>query len=135
MAASTDRSSSCACPGPQSWPDSTAPGGGSSVDLPEEAAGRRWNAPGPATGGEVLMQPQSKRRPYGTGSLVTTTRSHGARVYYGKFREPSGRQIKRRIGLVRTPHEPDGLTKTQAEKRLRDLIENAEATAPIEHAR
>ena len=36
---------------------------------------------------------------------------------------------------MRTPHEPDGLTKTQAEARLRDVIAATEATTPLEHAR
>ena len=75
------------------------------------------------------------RRPYGTGSLLTSTRSDGARVYYAKFRDSQGRQVKRRIGLVRTPHEPDGLTKAQAETRLRDLIAETDAAPPVEHAR
>ena len=75
------------------------------------------------------------RRPYGTGSLLTVTASDGTRTYYAKFRDASGRQVKRRIGLVRTPHEPDGLTKAQAETRLRELMATAEAAAPLEHAR
>jgi hypothetical protein len=46
-------------------------------------------------------------------------------AWYGHWRDPSGRQIKRRIGL----------TKSQAEARLRDPIQTATATAPLEHAR
>jgi hypothetical protein len=75
------------------------------------------------------------RRPYGAGSLLTQARSDGTRVYYAKFRDAHGRQVKRRIGLVRTPHEPDGLTKAQAETRLRELMADTEAAAPVEHAR
>ena len=75
------------------------------------------------------------RRPHGTGSLIVTTRSDGTRVYHAKFRDNAGQQVKRRIGLVRTPHQPDGLTKAQAEARLRDVIATAEATTPVEHAR
>jgi integrase len=75
------------------------------------------------------------RRSYGTGSLLTATRTDGTRVYYCKFRDATGRQIKRRIGLVRTPHQPDGLTKSQAEQRLRDLMHDLEIAAPVEHAR
>jgi integrase len=76
----------------------------------------------------------SARRSYGTGSLLTVTRVGGP-VYYGKFRDASGQQVKRRIGPVRTPHEPDGLTKSQAEARLRDLIATAAAATPVAHAR
>ena len=75
------------------------------------------------------------RRPYGAGSLLTSTRSDGTRVYYAKFRDSAGRQVKRRIGLVRSPHQPDGLTKAQAETRLRDLMATAAVAAPVEHAR
>jgi Phage integrase, N-terminal SAM-like domain len=75
------------------------------------------------------------RRSYGSGSLLTVTQRNGARVYVGKFRDVSGRQVKRRIGRVRSPHEPDGLTKPQAEARLRDLIVTAQTAAPVEHAR
>ena len=56
------------------------------------------------------------RRSYGTGSLLVVTRA-GGRVYYAKFRDGTGQQVKKRIGPVRTPHEPDGLTKSQAEAR------------------
>ncbi len=75
------------------------------------------------------------RRSYGSGSLTTVTRADGASVYVAKFRDASGQQIKRQIGPVRTPHRPDGLTKSQAEARLRDLMQTTIATAPAEHAR
>src|SRR3954468_24948789 len=65
------------------------------------------------------------RRSYGTGSLLVVPGAGGP-VYYGKWRDQSGQQVKRRIGPVRTPHEPDGLTKSQAEARLRDLIATTE---------
>src|SRR4051812_35227880 len=75
------------------------------------------------------------KRSYGSGSLITRTRANGTRVYYGKIRDPSGQQVKRLIGPVRTPHRPDGLTKSQAEARLRDLMRDTTAAAPTEHAR
>ena len=81
------------------------------------------------------MRSKPTRRAYGTGSLFTTTQADGSSVYYGKFRDTSGQQVKRRIGPVRTPHQPDGMTKSQAEARLRDLIANVQAAAPVEHAR
>lgn len=82
-----------------------------------------------------MSAPHPSRRPHGTGSLIIDTRADGVRVYYGKFRDSNGRQVKRRIGLVRTPHEPDGLTKAQAEALLRDVIATTEASTPVEHAR
>ena len=69
------------------------------------------------------------RRSYGSGSLTER-----AGVYYGRWHD-GGRRVQRRIGPVRTPHKPDGLTKTQAEARLRDLIREEAATAPVAHAR
>ncbi len=70
------------------------------------------------------------RRSYGSGSLLNLNGT-----YYGKWRDTAGQQIKRRIGPVRTPHQPDGLTKTQAEARLRDLMRDTTATTPTAHAR
>jgi integrase len=81
------------------------------------------------------MRPKTNRRSYGTGSLLITRQADGTGVYYGKFRDQTGQQVKRRIGPVRTPHKPDGLTKAQAEARLRDLIATVQAAAPFEHAR
>ena len=80
------------------------------------------------------MQNKPNRRPHGAGSLFINKRADGTSVYYAKFRDVTGQQIKRRIGPVRTPHEPDGLTKSQAEARLRDLIVTVQAAAPVEHA-
>ena len=81
------------------------------------------------------MQHKANRRSYGTGSLFITTQADGTRVYYATSATRTGQQVKRRIGLVRTPHEPDGLTKPQAEARLRDLIATVHAAAPVERAR
>ncbi len=71
----------------------------------------------------------SARRAYGTGSIIERKGT-----YYGKWRD-GDRQVKRKLGPVRTPHRPDGLTKTQAESRLRDLIREVAASAPVAHAR
>jgi hypothetical protein len=56
------------------------------------------------------------RRDYGTGSLRIVGRS-----WVGSWYGPDGRRIQRRVGTARTPGERDGLTKPQAEKRLREL--------------
>lgn len=69
------------------------------------------------------MQDQpSARRTHGTGSLIE---KNG--VYFGKWRV-DGRQVMRRLGPVRKPASRDGLTRTQAEARLRVLM--TEMTAP-----
>ncbi len=56
------------------------------------------------------------RRDYGTGSLRLVGRS-----WVGSWYGPDGRRIQRKVGPARTPGERDGLTKAQAEKRLREL--------------
>jgi integrase len=65
------------------------------------------------------------RRPHGTGALIERDGS-----YYGKWRV-GGQQIKRKLGPVRTPSSRDGLTKAQAEAKLRSLIGEA-AAPPVE---
>jgi len=59
------------------------------------------------------------KRSYGTGHLYETNGS-----WYGRWRDPSGRQRNRKVGAMRTPGERDGLTKTQAEAKLRAMIED-----------
>lgn len=70
---------------------------------------------------------RSARRAYGSGSLFE---SDG--VWYGKWRV-NGRQVKRRIGPKRTRGEADGLTKAQAEARLRELFAEV-AAGDVKHA-
>ncbi len=63
------------------------------------------------------------RRPYGAGSV----RQRGD-AWYGRWRV-GGRPVQRRLGAVRQPGTRDGLTKAQAEARLRRLMGDA-AVAP-----
>jgi len=63
------------------------------------------------------MQAQrSAKRAYGSGSIFEVDGT-----WYGKWRV-DGRQVKRRIGPKRTRGEADGITKSQAEARLRELM-------------
>jgi integrase len=69
------------------------------------------------------MHPKrSDRRPDGTGSIINR---HG--VYYGKWRV-GDRQVMRRLGPVRVRGSRDGLTRTMAEAKLRQLM--AEVVTP-----
>ena len=63
------------------------------------------------------------KRSYGSGSLYTVTDAAGGETWYGKWRA-NGRQIKRKIGPVRTPGTRQGLTRAQAEAELRNMVEN-----------
>lgn len=67
----------------------------------------------------------TRRRQYGAGSIIT---HRGA--WYGKWRI-GDRQVKRRIGAKRQPGSRDGLTRKQAEARLRELMQ-AVRHAPAE---
>jgi len=70
----------------------------------------------------------SARRSYGTGSV-----SQRGGQWYGRW-HAQGRRLQRKIGPVRAPGGRDGLTKAQAEARLRRIIEDT-AAAPMIHER
>jgi len=65
----------------------------------------------------ILMQGnRSDRRRYGTGAIIVK-----AGAYFGKWRV-GGRQVMRKIGPVRQPGTREGLTRTQAESKLRAFM-------------
>ncbi len=72
------------------------------------------------------MPPPRNRRPRGTGTIVE---KHDA--YYGQWRV-RGKPVLRKLGPVRKPGTREGLTKSQAEARLRELMsETAKAPVPV----
>src|SRR4051812_16708387 len=64
------------------------------------------------------------KRSYGTGHLYE---KRGA--WYGRWRDPSGAQLNRKVAPKRTTGERDGLTKPQAEKKLQQMIDAEVAAA------
>lgn len=66
----------------------------------------------------------ASKRQYGTGQLYVQGQN-----YYGRWRSSDGAKRNRKVGPVRKPSSSDGLTKTQAEKRLQQMID-ADATTP-----
>lgn len=75
------------------------------------------------------MRPVSARdgrngRSYGTGSLWARSNARGGETWYGQVRV-GGRLVRRAFGPKRAAGSRDGLTRVQAEKRLRELIEEA----------
>jgi integrase len=72
------------------------------------------------------------RRSYGTGSLHMRRDSGGLETWYGLW-WAGDRRIKRRIGPKRKPGTRDGLSRAQAEAKLRKLIE-AEQPAAIDNS-
>ena len=71
----------------------------------------------------------SAKRAYGSGSIIERRGD-----YYGKWRL-DGRQYWRRLGPKRTPGTSDGLTRAQAEQRLRERMAEAQADQATEAAR
>jgi len=63
-----------------------------------------------------MSSTDATRRAYGSGSIITENDS-----YHGKWRI-DGRQVKRKLGPIRRPGTRDGLTRPQAEARLRELM-------------
>jgi hypothetical protein len=75
---------------------------------------------------------RSAKRAYGSGSIYE---HHGA--WYGRWRpHPGAAQLKRKLGPRRTRGGTDGLTRSEAEARLRELmaIEATGSAAAARHA-
>jgi integrase len=68
------------------------------------------------------------KRSYGSGSLYARADMRGRETWYAKVRV-DGRQVKKAIGPKREPGDRDGLTRRQAEARLRKLLDEL-AAAP-----
>jgi integrase len=68
------------------------------------------------------------KRSYGSGSLYPRADRRGGETWYAKVRI-DGRQVKKAIGPKREPGDRDGLTRRQAEARLRKLLDEL-AAAP-----
>jgi hypothetical protein len=58
------------------------------------------------------------RRAYGSGSLRI---ENG--IWYGRWYTATGGRANRRVGPARSPGTTDGLTKRQAERKLRELMD------------
>jgi integrase len=65
------------------------------------------------------------KRANGAGAVYI---KHGS--YYGRWLTPNGR-TNRKLGPVRRPGSSSGLTRTQAEKRLRDLMDEVHVTTDV----
>jgi Phage integrase, N-terminal SAM-like domain len=69
------------------------------------------------------------KRSYGTGSLYIVRDARGREIWYGRW-WGGGRRIKRKLGLKRPAGSRDGLTRTQAERALQQLIDSEVRAAP-----
>src|SRR5690349_19268955 len=73
------------------------------------------------------------RRAYGAGSLQSKTLASGRVVWVGLWYDGAGNRVKRHIGPKRMPGTSDGLTKPQAERELRKVIDSE--VAVVRHER
>jgi integrase len=72
------------------------------------------------------MQGKRNRRARGTGSIIIRNDTYHGKWWVGD------RQVMRKLGRVRQPATRDGITRTEAEKRLRELISNTTYVSPDE---
>lgn len=104
-----------------------AVGKGEQLSLLQRPAAERSDTVGRAVSQDRQSQtekPSSRRyRPHGTGGVVEKSNR-----WYGQW-WVRGRRVKRSLGPVRAPGTRTGLTRTQAEARLRELMLE-EDTAP-----
>src|SRR4051794_2564515 len=71
------------------------------------------------------------RRSHGTGSLLIWSDANGRAHWYGKWRQ-DGRQVKRKLGPKRASGTSHGLTRAQAERELRRVMDEAAADPVVE---
>jgi len=69
------------------------------------------------------------RRAYGSGSLNSKQLAAGQEVWVGQWYDATGGRVKRTVGQKRAASTHEGLTKAQAERELRRLID---AHLPVE---
>ncbi len=62
------------------------------------------------------------RRDHGSGTLYPVTNAKGEQWWFGRWHNGKSRP-NRKIGLVRTRGSREGLTQTEAEKRLREMMD------------
>ena len=71
------------------------------------------------------------KRSYGTGRLYVVIDRGGRASWYGSWWAGTTR-VKRKVGLKRTTGNADGLTRTQAERELRRLVDATTVVAKVE---
>jgi integrase len=69
-----------------------------------------------------MHRKSNRRRPYGTGSLRTRPNADGSSTWIVEWRDAADQRHKRALGRVRTATRTEGITQTQAEAKLRELI-------------
>ena len=101
---------------------------GCALGRPIPWRGTRGEDFSPPAGGEFAVRAAlagmaTTRRANGAGSIYI---KHGS--FYGRWYPVEGGQVNRKLGAVRRPGSRDGLTRGQAEKRLRELMVTVQVT-------
>jgi len=79
--------------------------------------------------GGAMSQKTSSRRAHGTGTLYSQERASGQEFWYGRW-YLGGRRVNRRLGPKRRRGTGEGLNRTQAEVKLRELMVRERPPAP-----
>jgi hypothetical protein len=72
--------------------------------------------------GASTRRSMGARRDHGSGTLYPVTNAKGEEWWFGRWHNGKSRP-NRRIGLVRKRGSKEGLTQTEAEKRLREMMD------------
>ena len=72
------------------------------------------------------------RRAYGSGSLLTRRLKSGGEVWVGRWYDSAGNRVKRHVGPKRARGSSEGLTRAQAERALRKLIDSEMKATRVE---
>jgi len=72
--------------------------------------------------GASTRRSMGARRDHGSGTLYPVTNAKGEDWWFGRWHNGKGRP-NRKIGLVRKRGNKEGLTQTEAEKRLREMMD------------
>ena len=72
--------------------------------------------------GASTRRSMGSRRDHGSGTLYPVTNAKGEQWWFGRWHNGKSRP-NRRIGLVRKRGSKEGLTQTEAEKRLREMMD------------
>jgi integrase len=75
-----------------------------------------------------MQSKATRKRSYGTGSLTKRPNADGSASWLGQWRDAAGQKHKRALGRVSAAGRADGLTRKQAEAKLRELIGEAFGT-------
>jgi integrase len=78
-----------------------------------------------------MASASASRRSHGTGSLLLWSDANGRAQWYGKWRR-DGRQVKRKLGPKRAAGTSHGLTRAQAERELRRVMDEVAADPVVE---